>query len=374
MIDTQRLGALLRQWLREDALTERLRTTPAVAVRALAAIGPDRPGIAPDATHVSLSAAAVAALVQRPDGEHGAAVPGAAEDLATASQPGTRGDAPAARSATGGAAALASASTAAAADARSPPTPRSASLVLSATGLMLLDALRADDAADAAGRPRLAGDGADITGSAARTAVPAKALVAVPPHSEYATDRLALQLKDAVEFSGVFYESHLAQWADDRRPRALLAREPQSAWPATTPAPEAGRASDLPGVARPLVREQLAVLDSGRFVWQGELWPGQRAMMSIEEDAHGADDGSGERPAADPAAPRWRMRLTLQFADLGVVDAQLRMSGDAVDIALGCDDGAATARLRDAAPALHAAIASRALALNSLVVTDESAE
>src|SRR5581483_12375707 len=95
--------------------------------------------------------------------------------------------------------------------------PPSAALELSDAARVLLSALRADGLPlDGVTVPRsamqpvlVAHDAQQAQGSAPAGARP---LVAVPPHSEYATDRLALQLKDAVEFSGVFYESHLAQW------------------------------------------------------------------------------------------------------------------------------------------------------------------
>jgi hypothetical protein len=190
--------------------------------------------------------------------------------------------------------------------------------------------------------------------------------VAVPPHSEYATDRLALQLKDAVEFSGVFYESHLAQWADDLRPRALLAHEPQARWPvAADIAQSAATPPHAPAdFATPVLRQQLEVLDTGRFMWSGELWPGQRGALVIEEDAPSRhhDEPSAMRTA------RWRVRLTLDFAHLGAIEASLLLAGDALDLGLRCDDAGAAARLRAEAPTLRAAIAERALDLDQMTI------
>ena len=39
---------------------------------------------------------------------------------------------------------------------------------------------------------------------------------------------IAASMKDALEFSGLFYESHLEQWASGKRPLAALTREPQA--------------------------------------------------------------------------------------------------------------------------------------------------
>jgi hypothetical protein len=252
---------------------------------------------------------------------------------------------------------------------RAPP---SAALQLSDTARLLLSALRVEGAPldgvtvpHSAMQPVLAAH-ADAAAPATARARP---LVAVPPHSEYATDRLALQLKDAVEFSGVFYESHLAQWADDLRPRALLAHEPQARWPvaadiAQSAAPPAGAAADY---ATPVLRQQLEVLDNGRFLWTGELWPGQRGALVIEEDEPSRQHG--DAPASALPA-RWRVRLTLDFAHLGAIEASLSLSGDTLDLGLHCDTPEVAVQLRAAAPTLRAAIAERALDLDHVSITD----
>jgi hypothetical protein len=345
MIDTQRLGALLRAWMREDALLQRERTLPVAALRPLAAVGPG----SPDAGTAQRAAGEGASLTLSEPLTEGR--PRNAAPAPDPLQPAIRQDA---------------AQQAAARNA-------SAQLALSPAGRLLLAALAS--AADA--RTDRAGDdapgGADPAGApAARGGVnAARPLVAVPPHSEYATDRLALQLKDAVEYSGVFYESHLAQWADDRRPRALLAREPQSGWmpDPRLPSPDAsGAAAIAPHAARALVAEQLAVLDSGRFVWQGELWPGQRGTLQIDEERVPADV-AGRSPAH--AQARWRMRLTLDVPGLGAIDARLAMHGDELALALGCARADSVSALRAAAPVLQQVIAGRALDLQLLSVTHE---
>lgn len=318
MIDTQRLGAFLRALIRDDAQSARLRTPAAVAVRPASSIGPE---LAP------------------PDPQLARVPPQASG--------------------------------------RAPP---SAALQLSDTGRLLLSALRADAAPingdtvpRSAMQPLLpAHENVDDT-PAQPAAARARPLVAVPPHSEYATDRLALQLKDAVEFSGVFYESHLAQWADDLRPRALLAREPQARWPASADlaqaqAPGAG-ASAPADYATPLLRQQLEVLDTGRFVWAGELWPGQKGALIIEEEEQPA-----HRPGDAPArSARWRIRITLTFPRLGPIDAALTLAGDTVELGLRCDTPDVAQRLRTATPALRTAIAERALDLTHVSIADDCA-
>lgn len=387
MIDTQRLGALLRALMRDEVLTARLRTPAAAPVRPTAVIGaelprPDpqahetAPGAQPREAASTATGAPGARTVAQPVHHDAEALPSAV--LRLADRRPASPDAAGASGAHEAAVADVRASAGAERGVAAPPpgAPPSAALELSDTGRMLLSALRLDaPAASAIPVPGSAIQPLLHAGDAPRTPAPAphaqaRPLVAVPPHSEFATDRLALQLKDAVEFSGVFYESHLAQWADDVRPRALLAHEPQSRWPvaadiaqqAATPAPPADYAA-------PVLRQQLEVLDTGRFVWTGDLWPGQRASLVIEED-DASSHAHGEQASH---APRWRMRIALEFAELGPVDATLRLAGDTLDLVLRCDTPEVAAKLREATPVLRTAIAERALDLAHVSIADGQA-
>jgi hypothetical protein len=282
MIDTQRLGALLRALIRDDVFAARVRTPAAAPVRAASVVGPELPPPDPQAAHEAAPTSAAASATRSAGGAPASRVPVGAhgepdaqplpsavlrladralivdDGVATAT---ARQDVPGERGAPSSASAA-------------PPAAPSAALELSDTGrVLLLSALRGDSVV--AGPARVPGSAMQpvlrSTGGADPAAAPApsaraRPLVAVPPHSEFATDRLALQLKDAVEFSGVFYESHLAQWADDMRPRALLAHEPQSRWPvAADIAQQAGMPSAAADYATRVLRQQLEVLDSGRF-------------------------------------------------------------------------------------------------------------
>jgi len=351
VIDTQRLGSYLRALMREDVAMARLRTLPVAALAAVARVDAES-GLPSDVTQSHAERATAVALPQSAStaadepavdgvvarrGEAGADANGAPPVGVAA-----RGASP--RTAVGtlpdaaGAGRVASAA----------PPATSAALALSATGVLLRDVLRT------------AGPGA-ISDDVVTAARP---LIGVPPHSQVATDRLALQIKDAVEFSGVFYESHLAQWADEVRPRGLLALEPQSKWTGSTDgAPGTAATGD---VAAPLVRRQLDVLDTGRFLWRGDLWPGQPGALVIEED-----DARPQRHADAPqATTAARMRVELTLPGLGRVHASLGLLGDTLTLALHCEEPRAAGALRDAAPALRDAFGLRALDVASLAITD----
>jgi hypothetical protein len=391
MINTQRLGALLRALIRDDAFAARVRTPAVAPLRAASVVSPELPPPDPQAAHETAPAPAAASATRADVGAQAPRAPLRPRDepdaqplpsavlrladrapivddgVATAT---TQQDVPGERGAPFSVSAARPAIAA-------PPAAASAALELSDTARVLLSALRRDGFVAAPARvpgsamhPVLRSTAATDHASVPAPSARARPLVAVPPHSEFATDRLALQLKDAVEFSGVFYESHLAQWADDMRPRALLAHEPQSRWPvAADIAQQAGMPSGPADYATPVLRQQLEVLDSGRFMWTGELWPGQRASLVIEED-----DAPAPRPGQDAAhASRWRMRIGLELPELGAIDVTLGLAGENVDLALCCQAPDVASRLREATPALRDAIEERALELARVTIADGQA-
>ena len=97
----------------------------------------------------------------------------------------------------------------------------------------------------------------------------------------------------------------------------------------------------------PLIRQQLATLNSGQLVWQGEAWPGQQLKWEVEE--RDARDNEREQEGA------WKTSLRLELPNLGEVRANLRISGRQVRLQLQAADPATvtimetqTSRLADA--------------------------
>src|SRR5262249_40304958 len=118
--------------------------------------------------------------------------------------------------------------------------------------------------------------------------------------------RLAQALSGALGRSGLFYESHQAQWILGHRPVAELLHEPQGRLSALAQDPDRGaRLNSAAGTPQggddrveestlapkpsaadektppvhpqtlPQVRSQLDALETHQLVWQGQLWPGQ---------------------------------------------------------------------------------------------------
>jgi hypothetical protein len=136
-------------------------------------------------------------------------------------------------------------------------------------------------------------------------------------------DAIARALQDGLAKSGLFYESHVAEWAEGARPRADLAAEPQAR----------GMPPPLDPATAQLINLQLNAHEQGRVAWQGQLWPGRDMHWEVERDASGRHDGDDGEGAAT-----WQSSLRLRFGALGEVAARVVLSGDQLHIRLDAPD------------------------------------
>lgn len=144
---------------------------------------------------------------------------------------------------------------------------------------------------------------------------------------------LALTLRTALVRSGLFYESHLANWAVGQDSLDGLMREPQNR-PATETArsslasalPDAGATSDQKS-ANPihtLLSQQLQVLESPHFVWKGELWPGQTLEWQVRQETDPQADESAT-PVAHEMERAWESHLNLTLPQLGTLKVHIKL-------------------------------------------------
>ena len=206
----------------------------------------------------------------------------------------------------------------------------------------------------------------------------------------------AAALKEAVSKSGLFYESHQAQWAAGEKPLADILREPQgrlsearaftnlatAVGPCASADPaQAAKASTSqlltisnslvadgkepvhPQTA-PLVQQQLDVLDTRQLVWQGQVWPGQELRWQIEERA--AQEGEADAPR------EWQTQLNLHLPKLGEVNALLKITPQGgIRIALTAHSPEVAQTLRAASAALNQNLDLAGLQLIQLEVTSD---
>jgi len=160
--------------------------------------------------------------------------------------------------------------------------------------------------------------------------------------------QLAGQLASRLSESGLFYESHQAQWVQGQRALHVLLREPQAqlqpspsspTQPSQSPAPTNANAAaetrpnvlaaekpalpqaEVAVAANRLVQQQLAVLEDKPLLWLGQAWPGQPLRWETELE----NERDPEQPDLE-AAQVWQTRLDLDLPRLGElgVNATLR--------------------------------------------------
>ena len=236
-------------------------------------------------------------------------------------------------------------------------------------------------------------------------------LASAPPNS--AQDLLPL-LKQAITQSGMFYESHQAEWVEGRFAKAALLLEPQGKLssplafstasadqqtsaallksqvpanpgePATTPrlaadvAQTPGSSIDgsktatqslgqAPGQllapqTQALVQQQLESLATQNFSWQGQVWPGQEMRWEIDEDA------ARRAQEDDETAAKWSTRLHLTLPNLGEINAQIRLQGNQITLAMSAGTEETRALMRASSVALRSQLNEAGLTLASMGV------
>lgn len=142
---------------------------------------------------------------------------------------------------------------------------------------------------------------------------------------------LSHSLMDTVVASGLFYESHLADWVQGRYPLERLRHESAARHRllAATPEPtDSALRESLPAVdstAGALVRQQLALLAGAPLQWTGRAWPEAPMRWVIEPGTREGDATSSSSSAS--------MALSLELPGLGRFEARLRVVDDRLSLA-----------------------------------------
>ncbi|GGY77139.1 flagellar hook-length control protein FliK [Pseudoduganella plicata] len=186
-------------------------------------------------------------------------------------------------------------------------------------------------------------------------------------------EQLGKQLQNALGESGLFYESHVAEWAAGKRPLQDLAREPQmqrhaEAQMRQSPAESAARALAGPDLsASQMINQQLHTQEQGKVQWHGEAWPGQPMQWEVRRDER---DERSQRDAREghEDAPVWRSGVKFRFPLLGKVAANVTMVGDQVHVQVQSDDDTTTETLRAWAGMLQGALDAAGAPLTSLSI------
>ena len=197
--------------------------------------------------------------------------------------------------------------------------------------------------------------------------------------------QLATALRDALGNSGLFYESHQAQWVRGERSTAQLLVEPQNKLvdkPTVPPgASLAGRASEpnpsafstaqnspvadaqsLPVSKEllPLVQQQLHTLETHQLTWIGQVWPGQDMQWEIQ--------GQPEHQSSQQDARQWSTEVELALPRLGDVHVRLVFSASGLALTMHAADSATVALFNRSMERLQAALADVDIPLTAVAV------
>lgn len=231
----------------------------------------------------------------------------------------------------------------------------------------------------------LAGDAGVEQNAAVRPFSMSKVLDGPPADME----QFASRLREALTLNGLFYESHLAEWAIGERQLKDIIREPQgklsrrlAAGSLNSGQNQASDGDMINGEYRPssahnrsisefiadpqtfpLIREQLATLHSGQLLWNGQVWPDQNMEITIEEK-----DANGSRGEAQEKV--WGTTLKLHLPRLGTIAATLRLSNVGVDIVVETGNVETATLLKGDGEWLRQSMDGAGMKLAHLVVTD----
>lgn len=181
------------------------------------------------------------------------------------------------------------------------------------------------------------------------------------------TKFLAGTLRDALGKSGLFYESHQAQWVQGKRSINQLLEEPQNLLTAKNVLARTEGIAQAGDAAQPiakellhLVQQQLHTLEHHHLIWMGQIWPDQMMQWEIQ--------GESEQQRQQPDERLWSTEVALTLPHLGEVQAHLMFSANGLRLTLHAADPATLDMFNHALPQLKNSIADAGIDLIAAAV------
>jgi len=164
-------------------------------------------------------------------------------------------------------------------------------------------------------------------------------------------DVVSSQLKAAISQSGLFYESHLNDFAEGHRSLAEMRQEPQN------------KPNHL---MQSLLPQQLHILEHQRLSWHGEVWQNQKMDWEIyrQQNKEAGNQKNNEEATAIASD------LTLDLPNLGKVTAKISLHNGRMRIGLLAEQQASLSLLKTKSPALVNAIEGNGQPIESLTVNN----
>lgn len=198
--------------------------------------------------------------------------------------------------------------------------------------------------------------------------MPTTAAVSGPLLSTAPADgsRLSGQLAQTLSTSGLFYESHQAQWLAGTRDLPQIMQEPQARMVRAAQADTQTAMQAIAPQALPLVQMQLATLDTSVVMMQLEIWPKQWMQWTVEERP--ADTQANAQTEGAPQAD-WNTRLRLVLPRLGELNAMLSFGAGGIMIRVEADKAASAELLQENGASLQEALTAAGLPSARIAIT-----
>ncbi|MEI7531564.1 MAG: flagellar hook-length control protein FliK [Betaproteobacteria bacterium] len=167
---------------------------------------------------------------------------------------------------------------------------------------------------------------------------------------------IAQDLKQAISMSGLFYESHLADYVEGKRAIDLIKQEPQN-----------GSNFD-PSL---FVSQQLDVYENKAVAWSGPIWPGQNMSWVTSQTNSGEKDSDALNLAKNKnlsQASGLSSTLELDLPKLGKVIANITMSDGTMRIQIGAGEIKSERVMKSKLPYLAASLQDIGIKYDSLDV------
>lgn len=148
---------------------------------------------------------------------------------------------------------------------------------------------------------------------------------------------LPVLLQKAITQSGLFYESHQAQWLNGENTLENLQQEPQNKLMSamaditgTRTSAASSLSPEMPINSQniPMVMQQLATLETNHLFWQGEIWKNQLLEWDIYEQLEDSPHNESE------ASIQWNTQLRLSMPHLGDITAKIVLNSQGIHIKL----------------------------------------
>ncbi|MBI1771693.1 MAG: flagellar hook-length control protein FliK [Burkholderiales bacterium] len=178
------------------------------------------------------------------------------------------------------------------------------------------------------------------------------------------TSATASKLQHQISTSGLFYESHVAEWAQGKRPINDIKAEPQSQIGLSDMA-ASNSATALSTVNKEMgqiIHQQLNVLEQNIVRWQGELFPGQKIEWEIKKESQ------GDRNQQEIESANWQSVVRFDLPNLGPVTAIINLQSSNLGLSLRAEQSTTVSALKDHASELAAAMQVAGSPLMSFVV------